>query len=277
VEIINFYSLNILVGAILSIALGLYGSHVVARDKTMEVVLLGQTIQVGILFGVIVNSIIFSHHDDHGLHLEIVVSVFFTIFVYGFYEKLTQEKKFIKTPVLVLFYTVLLSLSYLTVAASPLVESHMVKAFLGDIVTASKTELRLILLISVATLIFFRKKSREILLQSFDLSLFGHSSTLKAKDQSLFFNLIVLCLMIYSIHVFGIVFTICMMVLPVSIVQFSNSSVLGLYRFIYIASPLSVLIGFLFNIKLDQFPTSSLITISYVIISGGYLLIKKIS
>lgn len=274
-EIISFYSLNILVGAFLAVVLGVYGANVVARGKTMEIVLLGQTIQVGILLGVIVNSLVFLDHDDHGLHLEIIVSVLFTVIVYGIYERLTKSRKFVKTPVLVLIYTVLLAVSYLVVAASPLVESHMVKAFLGDIVTASHTELYIVLVLAILSLIFFGNKRREILIQSFDVSLFGHLVTGKGKNIYWFFNIIILCLMIYSIHVLGIVFTLCMMILPITIAQFSNFSLSALYKFIWIASPISVLIGFIVNIQYEQFPTSSLITLSFLFIGIIVVFVKK--
>ena len=64
-ELIQFYFLNLIVGAVLAITLGLYGAHTVARNKTMETILLGQSIQVGILLGVILGGLLTSDHDDH--------------------------------------------------------------------------------------------------------------------------------------------------------------------------------------------------------------------
>ena len=157
--------------------LGLFGAHVVARNKTVEIVLLGQGIQVGILIGYIVTALYNDNHDDHGLHFEILVSVIFTMILYSIYSFLTRSKGSIKTPVLILGYTLLLATSYLVVAISPLVESHMVKAFLG------------------------RKTLRS---QSFEISLFDHLQSSEGKCIHYLFNTVVMILMIYSIHVLGI-------------------------------------------------------------------------
>lgn len=274
-EIISFYFLNILVGALLALVLGLYGSHLVARNKTLEIILLGQSIQVGILIGVIVSSLVFQGHNDHGIHLEIIISILFTLLLFSFYEKITQTKKQIKTPFLVMLYTLLIAVSYLAISASPLVESHMVKAFLGDIVTASKFELYLILALSIAALFFFLMKKEVLTRQSFDLSSFGHLITNQNLKTYYVFNLMVVALMIYSIHVLGIVFTLVMMILPITLAQFNRLNLKGLYWWIALITPTSVLLGFTLNIQNDQYPTSPLIAMSLLALALGSNLLLK--
>ena len=265
-EIIQFYLPNILVGAILSIVLSLYGAHVVSRNKTVEVLLLGQSIQVGILIGVILTSVFFSLHQDHGVHPEMLVSLFFTAIIYAIYQKLTRLKKYAKTPTLVLILTLLMALSYLIVAASPLVESHMVKSYLGDIVTASKFELYAICAFSFCSLFFYWKKKNEIELQSFDMAMFGHLISSSGVSTYWLFNFLVLVLMVSSIHILGIVFTLCMMIFPITIAQFSNFTVSQFIKYIILTSPLSVIVGFILNIQYEHFPTSGLITIANLIL-----------
>lgn len=274
-EIISFYFLNILVGALLALVLGLYGSHLVARNKTLEIILLGQSIQVGILIGVIVSGLVFQGHNDHGIHLEIIISILFTLLLFSFYEKITQTKKQIKTPFLVMLYTLLIAVSYLAISASPLVESHMVKAFLGDIVTASKFELYLILALSIAALFFFLMKKEVLTRQSFDLSSFGHLITNQNLKTYYVFNLMVVALMIYSIHVLGIVFTLVMMILPITLAQFNRLNLKGLYWWIALITPTSVLLGFTLNIQNDQYPTSPLIAMSLLALALGSNLLLK--
>lgn len=256
--------MNIFVGAILSIALGLYGAHVVARGKTLEVVLLGQSIQVGILIGVVVISYLFQTHDDHSFHPEIIVSFFFSVIIYSLYEKLTSRKKHAKTLVLVALYSTLIAGSYLVVAASPLVESHMVKSYLGDIVTASQEELVSVLVLTLASLGYFWKKQKILLKQSFEQALFGHSLDSVSARQPFIFNLIVLGLMLGSVHVLGIIFTLSMMILPVFVFQFGRFKLSQLYTLIILLSPLCVVLGFILNIKLESFPTSALIATTYL-------------
>ncbi len=275
-ELISFYLLNILVGAILSVVLGLYGSHVVARNKTIETILLGQSIQVGILLGVILGKLMEIGHNNHGLHLEIIISVLFTCLLYGTYEYVSKGKRFAKTPILVSFYTFLVSLSYLIVAISPQIESHMVKAFLGDIVTASKVELYVIFGLSLVFMAFFAIRQNQIKLQSFDLSSFGHLVSSSGKKDYVLFNLIVLSLMIYSIHVLGIVFTLSMMIFPITISQFTKFTLKQLYTFVIILAPTSVFLGFLLNIKYENLPTSSLMVISYLILGISFVILKRL-
>ncbi len=274
-EIVFFYGLNILVGAVLAIVLGLFGAHVVARNKTVEIVLLGQGIQVGILIGYIVTALYNDNHDDHGLHFEILVSVIFTMILYSIYSFLTRSKGSIKTPVLILGYTLLLATSYLVVAISPLVESHMVKAFLGDIVTASKVELKIILVFSIAAFGFFMGKRKTLRSQSFEISLFDHLQSSEGKCIHYLFNTVVMILMIYSIHVLGIVFTLCMMILPITLIQFAKSGINGLFYFILICAPLSVFGGFLLNIKYENMPTSPLIALLFLIFGVSFSLLSN--
>lgn len=263
-ELIQFYALNIFVGALLSIALGLFGAHVVARGKTLEVVLIGQSIQVGILVGVVVINYLFQTHDDHSFHPEIIVSLFFTFAIYSLYEKLTTRKKHTKTLVLVALYATLIAGSYIVVAASPLVESHMVKSYLGDIVTASGPELISVLLLTIFSLLYFWKRKKKFLMQSFDQSLFGHSLDSAKPSDNIIFNLIVLGLMLSSVHVLGIIFTLSMMILPIFVFQFGTFTLRQLNLVVVILSPICVLLGFVLNIRLESFPTSALITISYL-------------
>lgn len=274
-ELLSFYALNIIVGAILATILGLYGSHVVSRNKTVETILLGQSIQVGILLGVIFGKSFTLDHDDHGLHAEILFSTVFTAVLYGVYEWISRTRKFAKTPILVTLYTVLVALSYLIIAASPIIESHMVKAFLGDIVTASKLELTIILIISLVFFVYFKIKNKILLIHSFDLSSFGQLLTLKHKKDYFYFNIIVLVLMIYSIHVLGIVFTLMMMIFPVTLMQFSRFTVKDLYFFIFLFAPSSVMLGFLLNVKFENFPTSSLMVMCYLGFGIVAALIKR--
>ncbi|MBC76010.1 MAG: hypothetical protein CME64_08330 [Halobacteriovoraceae bacterium] len=274
-ELIGFYLLNIVVGAILSVILGLYGAHVVARNKTIETILLGQSIQVGILLGVILGKLLHIGHNDHGLHLEIIVSILFTCLLYGGYEWVTKSKKHAKTPILVSFYTFLVSLSYLIVAISPQIESHMVKAFLGDIVTASRLELYVIMALSLIFAVYFIVKQDRIKLQSFDLSSFGHLVSSTGRADYVFFNLIVLSLMIYSIHVLGIVFTLSMMIFPITISQFTKLTLNKLYLFIALFAPSSVVLGFVMNIQFEGLPTSSLMVMSYLGFGIVLILIQK--
>ena len=265
-EIIQFYLPNIIVGAILSLVLSLYGAHVVSRNKTVEVLLIGQSIQVGILIGVVLISILFSHHQDHGIHPEMLISLIFTIILYALYHRLTRLKKYAKTPIIVLMLTVLMAMSYLIVAASPLVESHMVKSYMGDIVTASRIELYGILIFSILALAFFGYKKNQIEKQSFDVALFGHLISSNGRQVYWGFNFLVLGLMVSSIHVLGLVFSLCMMIFPITLAQLSNFDSRKFTIYILFTSPLSVIVGFILNIKFEQFPTSAIVTISNLII-----------
>ncbi len=192
-ELLSFYFINIIVGAMLAIVLGLYGSQIVARGQSFDVIVLGQSMQVGVLLGVLIIDIFHIGHDDHGLHIEIITGSFFACFIYWGYLRLSKFKKYMRVPLLAVFYITLLALGYLVVAASPLIESHMVKAFLGDIVTASPKELWWILFFSIFSLIFYLKNSKTIILQSFDLSTFGHLTS-NTHKRIYYFHLILFCL-----------------------------------------------------------------------------------
>ena len=101
-------------------------------------------------------------------------------------------------------------------------------------------------------------------MQSFDQSLFGHSLDSAKPSDNIIFNLIVLGLMLSSVHVLGIIFTLSMMILPIFVFQFGTFTLRQLNLVVVILSPICVLLGFVLNIRLESFPTSALITISYL-------------
>ncbi|NBW85222.1 MAG: hypothetical protein EBR50_07960, partial [Proteobacteria bacterium] len=119
--------------------LGMIGRHLVARNQSMEVMLLGQEFQTSILMAALVFSLVETkEHAEHGIHLEMFLSLIFVLLYHSFYLVIIKKFRQYRVEGAILSIIMLMGFGQFVVLLSPLVEMHMVKSYLGDIVTVSK-------------------------------------------------------------------------------------------------------------------------------------------
>lgn len=273
-EIISFYGTNILAGSILVYLLGTFGTHAIARNQSLDVMLLGQEFQTGILVSALfMNNFFTSEHDDHGTHLETLLSLVFVLCFHFIYLLLLKRKRQYKVEGGIAFIIVFMSLSQILVMLSPNIEFHMVKNLIGDIVTVSKSESYITIIVSffISAILYFNygyfKKD------SLEFALFG-KYTQKRWSQFLFQSLLVI-LMLFSIHLYGSLFTVGCILLPSFILNIFSVSYSKSYL-VHFLNMISVPFAFTILQYNDRIPTTVLIIFIVLFISVIFGALSKI-
>jgi hypothetical protein len=256
-ELLDFYLPSIIASIFLLLVLGLLGYHLIARNQSLEVLLLGQEFQTAILVSAFILSVLpHIDYDHHGIHLEIILTLVLAILSHLFFRRVFQFKSHIKTEGVVGYLVFLMGLNQLVILISPLIEMHMVKSYIGDIVTVSKTESYFLIAISLASLVGIIKKSHLIFQDSLDLAIFGKIT--KKRKNELFFNAVTLCMMLFSIHHFGVLFTLGAILIPGLVNSFFLLTKRDLI-FQVMLSSLSPILAFTLTTYNDRLPTTVLI------------------
>lgn len=272
-EVLAFYWPNLIAGVILVFVLGIVGQHLVARNQSMEVMLLGQEFQTSILMSALVMSMFESgEHSDHGLHLEMIISLGFVIVYHLTYQLILKRFRSFKIEGAIALILILTGFSHLIVLLSPLVEMHMVKSYLGDIVTVSKVESLSVSVIVFIAFFVLKKISKETFLDTLEISLFN--KTTKKRKQSFIFSAIVLLLMLLSIHLFGSLFTVGAIIIPAFISGILNVDKRH-YLMMNVFNSLSVVGAFMFLTIFDRLPTTVFILFFIFLVSLIYSLAFK--
>lgn len=264
-EILSFYWINIIAGCVLVFVLGHIGRHLVARNQSMEVMLLGQEFQTSILMAALIIGIMEAgSHDDHSFHLESFLALAFVLFYHSIYYLILRKYRTFRIEGAISSIILLTGISHMAVLLSPVVEFHMVKSYLGDIVTVSQSESVFVIIMSIICYGIFLKEHKLIMLDTIEIALFN--KTTKKRSSKFVFRLLVLLIMLFSIHLFGTLFTVGAMIIPALI-----SGVLNLnkkyFDLMVILNSLSVVGAFLCLLKFDRFPTTVIILFFIFVVS----------
>lgn len=272
-EILSFYWSNIIAAIVLVFVLGRIGRHLIGRNQSMEIMLLGQEFQTSILMAALTLSFFESgEHNDHDFHLEVILTLLFVLFYHFIYLGILKKFRAYRVEGAIVLMILLMGFSHFVVLLSPVVEFHMVKSYLGDIVTVSKTESLLITAICIISGFILWKNTKNIETDTFEIALFN-KPTKKRKSQ-LSFAIIILIVMLFSIHLFGSLFTVGSMIIPGFIASIFNISTKK-YNMMSLLNSLSVIIAFFFLLRFDRLPTTVLILFFIFIISLIFSILNK--
>lgn len=256
-EVLSFYWTNIIAGCVLVFVLGHVGRHLVARNQSMEIMLLGQEFQTSILMAaLLIGMVETGAHDDHSFHFESLVGLIFVLFYHSIYFFVIKKYRTFRIEGAICSILLLMGISHMVVLLSPVVEFHMVKSYLGDIVTVSKSESILVIFASVILFGVFVKFQKNIMLDTIEISIFNAPT--KTRDAKKIFGLLVVLLMLFSIHLFGTIFTVGAMIIPALITGILNVHKKQ-FNTIVIFNSFSVITAFFFLLGFDRFPTTVII------------------
>jgi zinc transport system permease protein len=258
-EMLEFYALSILVGVVLAVSLGLLGIHLVIRQKSLETLMIGQTMQLGIIVGAFASSILWHEAKIiHEGHIGVLISLGLAGFIYFLHGHLSKKWYQLKTELALIAIILSIAMTHVLTALNPLIESHFVRSFVGDIVTASQGENYFLIIVGVLSLIYFLGFRRKLFEDSLDLGLYGDLGHKRVYG----FEFVLFLTMGLSIHVFGLMFTLACLLVPTILMSLSKSiSYKNLILNIVIGNSLAVMGGFLLNIQFENLPTSPSIVI----------------
>lgn len=273
-EMLEFYALNILVGVILAVTLGLLGVHLVIRQKSLETLMIGQTMQLGIIVGAFISSLLW--HETkliHEGHIGLGISLGLAGFIYFLHGKLSKKWYQLKTELALIAIILSIALTHVLTALNPLIESHFVRSFVGDIVTASQGENYFLIIVGLLGLIYFLNFKQKLFEDSLDLGLYGDLTHKRAYG----FEFVLFLTMGVSIHVFGLMFTLGCLLIPTILMGLSKSiNYKSLILNILLGNSLAVLGGFLLNIQFENLPTSPSIVIFLSLIFSVRLIFARL-
>ncbi len=270
--IITFYWPNIIAGILLVFTLGLFGRHLVGRNQSMEIMLLGQEFKTSILIASILATIIESgEHTEHSIHLETIVALLCVAFFHFCYYRLIKKRAY-KIEGAIVFITILIALDHLIVLFSPLVEFHMIKSALGDIVTVSKVESFFVIVSTILIALFYNFRKKEFNKDTLEIALFNKRT--KKSNDYYFFNLSVMFLMLVSIHLFGTIFTVGALIIPALITSYFNLSTQK-FNALNCLNSLMVIVSFMILTLHDRLPSTVIIIILITITSIAYSFMRS--
>jgi ABC-type Mn2+/Zn2+ transport system permease subunit len=265
-DVLDFYWLNIVAGIILVFVLGTVGRHIVGRNQSMEIMLLGQEFQTSLLLATPLITLIESaEHDDHNTHLEALLTLVFVVLLHKIFSTFIKKYRSYRIEGAIIFIVLLMGLSHLIVL-------QMVKGFLGDIVTVPRSESIFVIISSLFIYFLFLKTKEETKLDTIEIALFNRAT--KRRKTSFIFSTIVFLLMLLSVHLFGSLFTIGAMIIPsfiAAIMKLSEKK----YFYLTILNSFSVIGAFLMLSIFDRLPTTVLILFFILFISLIYSFFAK--
>lgn len=256
-EILSFYWISIIAAMLLVFILGHIGRHLVARNQSMEIMLLGQEFQSAILIAaLIIGFFETAGHDDHNIHLESIVSLFIVLAFHAIYLSVIKRKRSYRIEGAISFIVLLMGLSHFVVLLSPIVEFHMVKSFFGDIVTVSRVESIIACIAALFAMLLFFHIRKNLGLDTIEIALFNKVT--KKRNSQIIFAVLVLIMMLFSIHLFGTLFTVGSMIIPAFI-----SGLFGLnkksFNLLMVVNLFSVPFAFYIINYHDRLPTTVVI------------------
>lgn len=273
-ELLSFYYGSIIASILLLFVLGYLGYHLTARNQSLEVLLLGQEFQTAILLSAFIVSILpYVHYEHHGVHLEIMITLLITILSHIGFRRLFFKRSHIKTEGVVGYIVILMGTNQLVILISPLIEMHMIKSFIGDIVTVGLPESFIVIGFSILALGVIFKRSKIFFQDSLELAVFGKVT--KKRGNDLVFNLLTLIMMLFSVHHFGVLFTLGAILIPALINTFFRLSKKDLFLQLTLTC-LAPILAFLLTTYNDRLPTTVLILFIVLFINLSIGLLKRI-
>ena len=269
-EVLTFYWPNLLAGFFLALALGLIGIHTIARNQALDSFVLGQELQSGIIFSAFLLSFL-GHHVDHGFHVESLISLGLAILFHFIFTYIVKKFNLIRLEFSIVYVFILIAINNLFMSLNPMIEGHMVNSMLGDIVTASKGESVFISLLSCGFILYYFSQSKVFLKESIDIALFSE------EKQKLTHQIVLIIFMSISVHILGLVFTLCMLLMtPIFVLMTKMKNLKLSTSLILIFNGLSVLVGFSGLGLNDRIPTSVMIVLSLFVMNLFFYFVHKI-
>ena len=255
---ISIYLLPILASALYAMALSFLGTHLAARDRSMQTLCVSQGAMFGTLIGIGVAQQ-WLHPQSSGVAYPFVISVCGSVVTFFASEAFLGKNSASKNTYFAAIFSLLVSLSYMASSLFPGLESHMAQRYFGDLATVSDGESKLIAAVALSTLVVVFWKWKTIAQESFDSAILGSQAIVLTS----WFGLVSLVNIALSVQVLGFLFTISCLFLPTTIVSRKRSPGFWSHtRLCMLVSAGGTIFGFGLSIFYDSLPTVPAIVLS---------------
>jgi len=264
-QLILIYKWTMVAGVVTAAALSILGSHLAARDKSMQTLCIGQGATLGVLFGIGLLPYFTQIEWIHELG-PFISAIVLSGLTYFWSEKLVAKRSASKNTHFTAIFIILLATGYMVSSAFPALESHMAQAFFGDLATMTDRVSAIVLILAVFTLLFLTLQWKRISNQSFELAIFGQR--LSGHHRRIeFFDILVILVLSFSIQFVGFIFTVACLFVPTFLFhRLKLNSLKTFLRSIAVVAALGCLMGFFISLFFTMFPTVPTIVLTMVVL-----------
>lgn len=261
IELILLYKWVFLLLVISSLCLSQIGVHLVARQQSLNALMLTQVSTFGVLLGMLFNDHLF-HFDSLDFLFPLIIGLLLTVIVTFVVERLRGN--FSETFFLIIFL-LFMALSYWVCSYFPGLDSHHADSFFGDIVTIQGTELVLSIFGFFLGAIYLFTRRRSLLNQSFEIEVFGKQQSRVGTDSLWVVSLLIMVLGIFSL---GLLYTLSFMLMAPVLLAYLSKSLRRYLITLSIFSALSAVFGFVISLHFTRMSTAPTIVICLFILSS---------
>lgn len=245
-ELLKIYKWVLPASISIGLVLAVLGAQLNARKRSVQTLVVSQGSTFGVLIGLCLIQLFQDSHER--LHLLPFVCAFVIAWLAFLFSKKSETAD-------VGLFSAFLAFSYWITSAIPHLESHMTLTFFGDLAVMNDTESAVLLLYSVASLIFITKFWKPWTEDSFQISI------LNLKPKTLMFDLFVVLTLVLSIQFTGLLFTLTCIIFPSLLFRQQKRGLNPFLIAVCATTVLAVSIGFLTSLHMGTWPTVPTITL----------------
>ncbi len=257
-SLLAMYSPTIAAATLFAIALNLMGQHLALQERSVSVLCLSQGAAVGVLLGIGLNKTFDSIFTSILPFLTAFVAISLT---YGLQHKIVSRRRGSASTQLLNIFLVLLAMASFISSVFPQLESHLAQSFFGDLATLSTRASYVMIGLALLVILILKVFQKTLFRYSIDFGIFGFG--LNSKPVFLYFNILMLLTLAYSIQSVGLLFTLTGLFVPTSILALSGLKGLrGQLFYTSFTVALGTLGGFFLSLSFSWIPTAPAITLT---------------
>lgn len=266
-EMMLLYKWVFVLLVVASLCLSQLGVHLVARQQSLNSLMLTQVSSFGVLLGMLLNELFF-HLEKADFILPLVFGLVMSFVVSFVVEK--SKKDFGETFYLIVFLF-FMACAYWLCAYFPAIDSHHADSYFGDIVTIEGVELYLSILGFTAGFIYLMVLKKRLLNESFEVEIFGKQ---RAQKKSFYFWPIAQSLMVLGIFSVGMLTTLSLMLMAPVVLSFRSRSLASYMRDLTIISSLCALGGFVMSLHFTRMSSAPTMVIILFVTASLLMLMR---
>jgi ABC-type Mn2+/Zn2+ transport system permease subunit len=267
-EKFSLFQVNFIAAAIVSAVLSLLGVQLANRNKSSYTLAMSQMGSLGIAIGILVwtHFLSFYVHEFWKSVYVFTLGAIFSVLCYWLLEKLSAVFKSSMDLCSVSLYAIALALVSILVGIFAELETHQVLNFMGDVVLANASECASIAFLAAFCFLLVSVFLKRIEVNGFQLSIFGHILPQNKKYESILIMAIAF-LLPASISVFGLLFTLSQMYLPIFVLKLFNLSRKAFVLVSMSSSICGCISGALVSLSIESLPAVPVIVVATLLYS----------
>lgn len=266
-EMLLLYKWVLVLLVMASLCLSQLGVHLVARQQSLNSLMLTQVSSFGVLLGMLLNELFF-HLEEADFILPLIFGLVMSFVVSFLVEK--SKKDFGETFYLIVFLF-FMACAYWLCAYFPAIDSHHADSYFGDIVTIEGVELFLSIIGFSLGFIYLIALRKRLLNESFEVEIFGKQ---RAQKKSIYFWSIAQTLMVLGIFSVGMLTTLSFMLMAPVVLSYRSSSLRSYLRELTLISMLCALGGFVMSLHFTRMSSAPTMVILLFIAAALMMLMR---